>query len=71
MFSSGSLGGADHQSSKNEKETRKKGKCLDKTSTQTLQQLRYSLFKYSLGLLICKQFSNLSFKTINHGNDGC
>ena len=30
---------ADHQRSKNEKETRKKGKCLDKTSTQTLQQL--------------------------------
>ena len=44
MFRSGSLGGADHQSSKNEKETRKKGKGLDKTSTQTLQQLRYSLF---------------------------
>ena len=44
MFRSESLGGADHQSSKNEKETRKKGKCLDKTSTQTLQQLPYSLF---------------------------
>ena len=29
------LGAADHQGSKNEKETRKKGKCLDKTSTQT------------------------------------
>ena len=36
---------ADHQRSENEKETRKKGKCLDKTSTQTLQQLQYSLFK--------------------------
>ena len=35
---------ADHQRSKNEKETRKKGKCLDKTSTQTLQQLQHSFF---------------------------
>ena len=61
MFKSGSLGGADHQRSKNEKEARKKGKCLDKTSTQTLQQLRYSLFKYSLGLLIFKQFSKVFF----------
>ena len=40
----GALGAADHQRRKNEKETRKKGKCLDKTSTQTLQQLQYSLF---------------------------
>ena len=30
MFRSGFLGGADHQSSNNEKETRKKGKGLDK-----------------------------------------
>ena len=41
----GALGAADHQRSKHEKETRKKGECLDKTSTQTLQQLQYSLFK--------------------------
>ena len=46
---------------KTKKKTRKKGKCLDKTSTQTLQQLRYSLFKYSLGLLIFKQFSKVFF----------
>ena len=44
MFKSGSLGGADHQRSKNEKQTRKKVKCLDKTSTQTRQQLQHSLF---------------------------
>ena len=37
----GALGAADHQRSKNEKEARKKSKCLDKT----LQQLQYSLFK--------------------------
>ena len=44
MFSPGSIRGADHQRSKNENETRKKGKCLDETSTQTLQQLQHSLF---------------------------
>ena len=63
MFRSGSLGGADHQSSKNEKETRKKVNVLI-----IRQHKHYSnsdilclMAKYSLGLLIFKQFSKVFF----------
>ena len=52
--SGGALKAADHQRSKNEKETRKKGKCPDKTSTQTLQQLQYSLFNGKVFITLTK-----------------
>ena len=54
-------GVSDHQRSKQGKETTKKDKCIVKTSTQTLQQLQYSLFYGKVLLKQFKQFSNVIF----------
>ena len=60
MFRSGSLAGADHQSSKNEKETRKKKVNVlikRKHKHYSNSDILCLMAKYSLGLLIFKQFS--------------
>lgn len=62
MFRSGSVGVADHQSSKSEKETRKIGKCLDKKHKHySNSDILCLMAKYSLGLIIFKQFGKVFF----------